>query len=140
MPLISAAPISRRQEGIFAEGVVAAPELEIAIDVDEGLQRDINAQRAGFAADHDAVVFGIFEAERGGHAHGGGLALRGMAGEHSGRAVGEAQPGNAEPRNSGEIAGLALVDLGIFLRAMDQRQLLLERHLAEQLVDARVAR
>ena len=49
------------------------------------------------------------------------------------------KPGNAEARNAGQIAGLALVDLRIFLGAVNQRQLFLERHLAEQLVNARVA-
>ena len=139
MPLISAAPICAGEEGIFAEGVVAAAEFEVAIDVDEGLQGDIDAQRAVFAADDEAVVFGVFDAEGGGDAHGGGFALRGMAGEHAGRSVGKAQAGNAEPRNAGEISGLALIDGWVFVGAVDQGQLLFERHLAQQLVDARIA-
>ena len=48
-------------------------------------------------------------------------------------------PGMSKARNAGEIAGLALVDGGIFLGAVDQGELLLERHLAEKLVDAGVA-
>ena len=48
--------------------------------------------------------------------------------------------GNVEARNAGEISGLSLIDGGIFLCAMDQRQLFLESHLAEELVDPRVAR
>ena len=47
------------KEGVFAKGVVAAAELEVAIDVDEGLQRDVDAQGARFAADDEAVVFGV---------------------------------------------------------------------------------
>ncbi len=84
-------------------------------------------------------IFGVFAAERGGDAHGGGLALRGMAGEHAGRAVGKAEAGDAEARNAGEVAGLALIDGGIFLGAVDEGQFFFERHLAEQLVDAGVA-
>ena len=62
-----------------------------------------------------------------------------MAREHAGRAVGKAQAGNAEARNAGEIAGLSLVDGRVFLCAVDERQFFFERHLAEQLVDPRVA-
>ncbi len=139
MPLTSPTPICAGEEGIFAEGVVAAAELEVAIDVDEGLQGDVDAEGAVFAADDEAVVFGVFDAEGGGNAHGGCFALRGMAREHAGRSVGEAQAGNAEARNAGEISGLSLVDGGIFLRAVDEGELFLERHLAEKFVDAGVA-
>ena len=45
------------EKGIFAEGVVAASEFEVAIDIDEGLQGDVDAERARFAADDEAVVF-----------------------------------------------------------------------------------
>ena len=47
------------KEGIFAKGVVAAAELEVAVDVDEGLQRDIDAEGARFASDDQAVLFGV---------------------------------------------------------------------------------
>ena len=92
-----------------------------------------------FAANHQAVLLGCLAAEGGGHAHGGRLALRGMAGEHARRPVGKAQTRNAQPRNAGQVAGLALVDRRIFLCAVDQCQLLVERHLAQQLVYPRVA-
>ena len=81
----------------------------------------------------------VFDAESGGDAHGGGFALRWMAREHAGRSVCEAKAGDVEARNAGEISGLSLVDGGIFLCAVDQRELLFERHLAEKLVDACVA-
>ena len=84
-----------------------------------------------FAADDDAVVFSVFDAEGGGDAHGGGFALRWMAGEHAGRSVRKAKAGNVETRNAGEVSGLSLVDGGIFLGAVDQGELLFERHLAE---------
>ena len=124
---------------VFAKGVVAAAELEVAVDVDEGLQRDINAEGAGFAADDHAVEFGVSGAEGGGDAHGGCFTLRWMAGEHAWRAIGKAQTRNAETRNAGEIACLTLIDGRVFLRAVDERQFFLERHLAEQFVDPGVA-
>ncbi len=43
------------EERVFAEGVVAAAELEVAVDVDEGLQGDVDAEGAVFAADDDAI-------------------------------------------------------------------------------------
>ena len=58
MPLTSAAPICAGQKRILAKGVVAAPEFQIAIDIHKGLQRDVDAQRTVFAADHQAVVLG----------------------------------------------------------------------------------
>ena len=119
------------QERVFAKGVVAAAELEVAVDVHKGLQRDVDAQRAVFAADRHAVLLGQLAAECGGHAHGGGFALRGMAREHSRRSIGKAQPRNAEARNAAEIAGLALVDRWIFQRAVNQRELFIERHSAQ---------
>ena len=137
MPLISATPISRGEEGIFAEGVVAAAEFEIAIDVDEGLQGDVDAESARFTANDEAIVFSIFDAEGGGDAHGGGFALGWMAREHARRSVGKAKTGDVETRNAGEVSGLSLVDGGIFLRAVDEGELFFERHLAEKLVDAR---
>ncbi len=42
-----------------------------------------------------------------------------MPREHAGRAVGKAQAGDSEPRDAGKITGLALVDLGLFLRARE---------------------
>ena len=126
------------QERIFAEGVVAAAELEIAIDIHERLQRDVDAQRAVFAPDHHAVILAILGAECRGHAHGRRLALRGMPREHAGRPVGKAQPRDAQPRNSAQIAGLPLVHPGIFVGPVNQHQLLLESHLAEQFVYPRI--
>ena len=81
----------------------------------------------------------VFAAERGGDAHGGGLSLRGMAGEHAGRAVSKTEAGDAEARDAGEEAGLALIDGGIFLGAVDEGQFFFERHLAEEFVDAGVS-
>src|SRR5208282_876739 len=48
---------------IFAKRVVAAAKFEIAVDVDEWLERDIDAKSAVFAANHDAVVFSVFHTE-----------------------------------------------------------------------------
>ena len=79
------------------------------------------------------------EIEGGGHAHGGGLGLRGMAGEHAGRPIGKAQAGNAQARNARDISGLALIDGGVFAAVVDQGQFFRERHLRQQLVDPRIA-
>jgi len=78
-------------------------------------------------------------AEGGGDAHGRGLGMGGVAGEHARRPVGQTKARNAEARNAGQIAGLALVDRAILLRAVDEGELLLERHLAQQLVNAGIA-
>ncbi len=128
------------QEWIFAEGVVAAAELEVAIDVHKRLKGDVHAKRTIFAADHQTIVLSRLAAEGGGHTHGGGFALGRMAREHSRRPIGKAQPRNAETRNPGHVAGLSLIYRWIFMRAVDQRQLFIERHLAEQLVHPCVAR
>ncbi len=124
MPLTSATPISAGEKGVFAEGVIAAAELQVAVDVHKGLKRDVDAQRAVFAADHHSVFFGQFAAEGGGHAHGGGLTLRRMARQHSRRPIGKAKPWNAKARDAAQIPGLPLVDSGVLVRAVDQRQFL----------------
>ena len=63
-----------------------------------------------------------------------------MAGEHAGRPVGKAKSRNAKSRNAGEVTRLSLIDLRVLLRSVDKRDLFLERHLAEQFVNTRVAR
>ena len=117
------------EEGIFAEGVVTAAKLEVAIDIDEGLEGDVDAEGAIFAADDDAVVFSVFQAEGGGHSHGGSFAGGGMTRKSTGRSVRKAKTGNVEPRNAGEVTGLSLIDCGVFVGAVDQGELLFERHL-----------
>jgi hypothetical protein len=62
-----------------------------------------------------------------------------MARENTGRSVGKAEAGNVKARNAGEISGLSLIDGGIFFGAVDEGELFLERHLAEELVDAGIA-
>jgi hypothetical protein len=62
-----------------------------------------------------------------------------MAGERAGRTVSKAQTGDAEARNSGEVACLPLIDRGIFLCSVDEGELLLKGHLAEQFIDAGIA-
>jgi len=55
------------------------------------------------------------------------------------RSVSKAKAGNVEARNASEISGLSLIDGGVFLCAVDKRQLFFERHLAEEFVDSSVA-
>src|SRR5215471_384597 len=62
-----------------------------------------------------------------------------MTRENSRRSVSEAQAGNAETRNCAEVPGLTLVNGGILVGAMNQDQLFLERHLAQQFVYLGVA-
>ena len=61
------------EQGSSPIGVVAAAEGDVAVDVDERLQDHVDTEGAGIAADHHAVLLGIFAAEGGGEAHGGGL-------------------------------------------------------------------
>ena len=129
----------RGKKGIFAESVVATSKLEIAVDVDERLKSDINAKRASFAADNYAIVLGILDAECRPNTHRGRLALQ-LTREHSWRTVREAKTRNAEARDTSKVSGLTLVDGRILLRTVNQRELLLERHPAEKLVHAWIAR
>jgi len=62
-----------------------------------------------------------------------------MARENAWRSVGEAKAGDVEARNAGEISGLSLIDGGIFFGAVDEGEFFLQRHLAEELVDAGIA-
>lgn len=62
-----------------------------------------------------------------------------MAGENPGRSVSEAEARNVEAGNSSEVSGLSLVDLRIFLGAVNKSELFLQRHLAQKLIDARIA-
>ncbi len=139
MPLIFRDAHLACEEWIFAEGVVAASELEVAINVDEGLQGNVDAQGTRFAADDEAIVFCVFDAERCGNAHGGGFGLRGMAREDAGGSISKAKAGNMETRNAGEVSGLSLIDGGIFVGAVDQGEFFFQRHLAQKLVDAGIA-
>ena len=127
------------QDRIFSIRVVATLEGDIAIDVDKGLEDDVDAEGLGFAADDDAVVLRVFGAEGGGETHRGSLGLRGETGEYAGRAVGHAKRRNAEAGDSGEVSGLALIGDGIFVGAADESHFFFEGHLAEELVDAGVA-
>ena len=62
-----------------------------------------------------------------------------MANQHAGRSIGKTQSGNVEAGNASQIAGLSLIDGRIFMRSVNEGELFCERHLAEQLVNARVA-
>src|SRR6185312_3398742 len=123
------------QEWVFAEGVVPTIELKVAIDIDERLQRDIDAEGTILAAYDHPIRLGRFPAERGSHTHGCGQCLCGMASQHPGGAVGESQSGNPEPGDALEISGLSLIQFRVFLRTVDQCEFLGESHPAEQLVD-----
>ena len=101
------------EDGIFAIGVVAAGEGDVAIDVDERLKDNVDAEGFGFAGDDFAVLFSVVNAEGGGEAHGGGFCFRGVAGQHARGAVGHAQGRDAEAGDAGEVAGLALVGGGV---------------------------
>ena len=124
---------------IFAESVVAAGKVDVAVNVHEGLQGDVDAQRAAFTTDHYAVIFSILYAESGGNAHGSRLRLRRVARKHARRPIGKAHPRNAQPRNSAQVACLTLVHRRSLLRAVDQRELFFKRHLAQQLIDPSIA-
>jgi hypothetical protein len=130
----------RGEERIFAKGVEGTLKLEIAGDVHERLEGNVDAERTLFAADDLAVFLDGLHVEGGCHAHGGRLSVGGVACEHSGRPVGKAQARNPEPRNASEVAGLSLIDLRVLMCAVDQGEFFSERHLAEQLVNAGIAR
>jgi hypothetical protein len=127
------------QKRVFAESVIAAAKFQVAVNIHKGLQGDVDAECAVFAADYEAVLLGYLAAEGCRHAHGGSLTLRGMARKNTGRPVGETQPWNAETRNAGKISCLALIGLVVLARAVDQSQLLLKRHVAQQFVYSGVA-
>ena len=59
-------------------------------------------------------------------------------GQDAGRSIGKAQAGDAKTRHAAQIAGLALVDLWIFVGSVNQCQLFVESHLTQQLIDTRV--
>src|SRR5271166_2279303 len=82
------------EEWIFAERVVGAMRCNIAINVDEGLQDNVDTEGTGLATDDGAVRFGVLDAERGSHPHGGSFGLRGNASEKAGRAVSKAERWN----------------------------------------------
>ena len=126
------------QEWVLAKCVVATTEFEVAVDIHKGLQRDINAKRAVFAADDHSIVLGRLAVEGCGHTHGGGFTLRGMAGEHARRPVRKAQAWDTEAGNSPQITCLCLVHSWILVCAVNQCQLFIECHLAQQLVDSGV--
>jgi hypothetical protein len=111
----------------------------VTIDVDERLEGDVNAEGSVFASDDEAVIFGVLDAEGRGDAHRRSFALRRMAREDAGRSVGETKAGDAEAGDAGEVSSLTLVNLRVFLGAVDEGELFLEGHLAEKLVDARIA-
>src|SRR6266571_6032636 len=124
---------------MFPIGVVAPVEGDVTVDVDEWFEDNVDAEGLGFASNDHAIVLRVFGAEGGGEAHGGGFGLRWQASEDAGRAVGHANGGNAETRDSGEISGLTLIGGGIFGGAADESHFFFERHLAEEFVDAGIA-
>jgi len=58
-----------RQQWIFAKRVICAPVRKVAIDVDERLQRDVDAERTCFPSDHHSVQLRQLDIKAGGHAH-----------------------------------------------------------------------
>ena len=58
--------------------------------IDEGLQRNIDAERVRLVADDLAVAPRQIEIKGRGNTHGRGLGLGGVARKHAGRSVGEA--------------------------------------------------
>jgi len=62
------------EEWVLAKRVVSTAKFEVAVDVDEGLEETSMAERSVFAADDDAIVFGVFHAEGCRDTHGGGSA------------------------------------------------------------------
>jgi len=127
---------SSSEEWIFAERVVGAMRCNIAINVDEGLQNNVDTESTGLATNDGAVRFGVLDAERGSHTHGGSFGLRGNAREEAGRAVSEAQRRNVKAGNSREIAGLALIGGGIFDASADEIHFFFKRELLENCIDA----
>ena len=129
----------RRQQRVLPKRVIGAPERKIAVDVDIRLQRDIDAERASFAPDDHSVLLRELHVKGGSHTHGRSLGLRRLAGEHPGRSIGEPQARNPQARHASYVPRLALIAGWVFAAVVNQRQLLGQRHLAEQPVDLRVA-
>jgi len=102
------------KQGVFAEGVVATSESDVTIDVDEGLKRNIDAQRTRFAADDNTVCFGVLEAECGSYTHRCCFGLSRYASQQTGRAIGETERGDVEARHTGEKSSLALIGRWVF--------------------------
>ena len=124
------------KERIFAEGVVAASEGDVAIDIDERLQCDVDTQCAGLTPDHDTIGLRILETEGGSDAHCGRLCLAGHAGEQARRSVGKAKRGDMQAWHAREVAGLALVGGWIFYASANEIDLFFKRHLLKKMVDA----
>jgi hypothetical protein len=119
------------QERVFAKGVVAAVEGEVTVDIDKRLQHNADAVRLRLAANQRSVSQRVFAAESGRKSQGRSRRDGWNAGQHSGRAVGQAHGRNAEPLDAGQVAGLALVGGGVLAGAVDHGDLLVEGHLAE---------
>src|SRR6202020_1436060 len=66
------------------------------------------------------------------------FSVGGMTGEHTRRSVGKTQSWNAETWHAGDVTSLSLVHRRIFVRAIDELELLFQRHLAKQFVNARI--
>jgi hypothetical protein len=127
-----------RQQRILTERIVGSSKRDISVDVDEGLQGDVDAEGACFASDHQAVLLGDRDVERGSDSHGGRFRLCRMAGQHPRWPIGEAQSGNTEAWHAGQIPCLALVLEGRFARVVYQLQFFGQRHAPQQLVHAGV--
>ncbi len=125
---------------VLAERVVPAPKLQIAIDIHERLQAHVDPVRPILPPDHHSVLFRILRAEGRCHAHRCRLALARHPRQHPRRPVRHAEPRNSQPRNPCQIPRLPLVHRRILLRPMNQRDLFLERHPAQQLIHTRIAR
>ena len=127
------------QQRVLAEGVEAPAPAGVTVHVDERLEHHVHAQVLGVPADHDAVGPRVGPAERRGDAHRRGHAGRVLPGDDAGRAVGKLQRRDAQPRDAGQVPRLVLLGrarrLGL---ALDQGELLVQCHLAEQVVHAPV--
>ena len=122
---------------IFTEGVVAARESNVAVDVDERLKHHIDSQRPRLAPNHRAVRFGIFGTESRGHAHRCRFGLARNPGQHSRRSIGKSKRRNVQAQNAGQVSGLTLIHGRVFNRAANQIHFFFQRHLLQQPVDAR---
>ena len=64
----------------------------------------------------------------------------GVAGENTGRAIGQAQAGNAKARDARDITSLALIDGGVLAAVVNEGKFLGQGHLRQERIGTRVSR
>ena len=121
------------QQRIFAKGFEIAAGVGHAYQIDHGRQQHLLIARYSFEAQHFAIAFGHGRIEAGSECYRGRQRGGALGGADAGRPIGQAQRRNPEARHTRQIAGAVEADGWLrVLAAVQQRQLFIQRHLAQQ--------